>query len=112
MTTQYANASLTLTTSAQTLYTVPSTVESAIVIFGVCNNITSNTTLTLHVVDSGDSVANTNQLISAVTVATSSPNPLDAITGAVLETGDSISALAGANNSLNIRISVLEILSN
>lgn len=111
MTTRYEKASLGLTTSGQTLYTVPSDVETAIVIFGVCHNVGADTTINLNVVDSGGSVASTNEYIEK-TISTATPDPLDAITGMVLETGDFISALAGANDRLNIRISVLEILSD
>ena len=111
MTTRYEKASLTLSAAAQTLYTVPSGVDTAIVMFGVCNNVTTDTTLTLHVVDSGGSVAATNQYITTQTVASATPNPLDAITGMVLETGDFISALAADADRLNIRIGILEILS-
>lgn len=109
MSVNYTPAFLSLTTSNQTIYTVPDTVIAAIVQFGVCNNVGADTTLTLWVVPDSGSAANTNQYISAKTVSTSTPNPLDAITGMYLESGESIVAVAGANDRLNVRLSILEV---
>ena len=110
MKTRYDKASLALTASNQTLYTVPSDAEKAIISFGVCNNIAADTTLTLWVVDSGGAAGDTNKYITAVTVASTAINPLDAITGMVLETGDFIVAVAADANRLNLRIGIMEIL--
>jgi hypothetical protein len=109
MTTRYDTAQATATTSNATLYTVPSDAESAIIIFGVAHNVGTDTTLNVNVVPSGGSVGSTNEYMEK-TIATASPDPMDSITGMVLETGDFISIVGGVNDRINVRISVLEIL--
>lgn len=106
---RYTKASRRLTTAIQTLYTVPDDVDTAVVAFGVCNNVGTTTTLTLHVVDAGGSANSQNQYMSDRDIGTDAPDPLDAITGMVMESGDYIAAVAGAADLLNLRLSIMEI---
>lgn len=102
-------ASATLSTAPTVLYTVPAGVDRAVVLSGTCNNVGSDTTLTVHVVDNGGAIGTGNEYISGKTVQKSAPNPLDSITGMILEEGDYIAAIAGAAGSLNIRLGIMEM---
>jgi len=109
MSVQIVPAAIELTTTNQTVYTVPDNVDVARVEFGVCNNIGADTTITLWVVPFGETESGSNQYMTAKTIQSATPNPMDAITGMSLETGDSIIAVAGEDNRLNLRLSLLEV---
>ena len=88
-----------------TVYTVPSTVVSAIIIYGNCTPTTSDT-LTINIVQQGESVATTNRYINAKAITAS--DPLFEIIGAVLKSGDFISADAVTAGRLNLKIGIKE----
>lgn len=105
----FKNASLqnVSNSSAQTLYTAPSA-TSTIVLGAALANKTGNTiSATLNFVDS--SATTTTKMLSAVQIP---PNTtLEVFSGQkyVLETGDSLTALASAGTSLDITLAVLEL---
>ena len=93
-----------------TIYTAPSNVNSSIITFGNCNcEDASGSTLTINLVQSGGSVAVTNQYISTKSIASAASDPLTEIVGAVLQPGDFISCVAADANRLNLKIGVKEI---
>lgn len=102
---KYANSA-----SATTEYTVPSSTRTIIDKF-VVNNITGGgVTLSVYLVPLGSSAGNSN-LIYATTVSANTTVDLTMIKGFTLDTGDFISILAGAANSLVIRASGREVSS-
>lgn len=105
----YVSASTTVPATNESLYIVPQGVAYSKVLFGICNNITTDTTLSLYVVPEGGIAGSTNQLITTRTVSTSTPDFLDAITGMILETGESIVVVAANASRLNIRLSIMEV---
>ncbi len=105
----YTSETLQLTTANQTVYTVPDTADWARIEFGTCNNIGADTTITLWVVPDGSVAGDTNQFMTAKTVQSATPNPMDAITGMILNIGDSIVAVAAANSRLNLYLSIVEV---
>lgn len=105
-----ASQQLPVAYPATPIYTAPLTVSSAIIFFGVCNNITSSdVTLTMERTDVGVAVGSGLELISARTIIKASPDPLDEFTGVVLGPGDFVSAKASVAASLNLVLSIKEI---
>jgi len=92
-----------------TVYTAPSTVKWAQIVSGTCANVTTATTLTVNVVQSGGSVAATNEYIPTVTINQDDSNPLDELIGTPLMPGDFVSVIAGDATRLNFKIGVKEV---
>lgn len=111
MTVQYSdNVQEQLPTSATEVYSAPSNVGSAHIIYaGVCCEDVLGSSITLNVVKSGDSVAVTNQYVQAKSVVSGGTEILSEVIGRVLRPGDSIHALAADANRLNLAISIKEI---
>lgn len=111
MTIAYADAvSEQVPASDATVYTCPSTVSSAQIIFANCTNEdASDTTLTVNIVQSGSSVAVTNQYFPSTTIAAGTTNGVTAIVGAILKAGDFISVVAGVADRLNFKVGIKEI---
>ena len=92
-----------LTTSSQTIYTAPTGYTGIILYAHVTNYAGADTTLTMSHVRS----STTTQIISGANVPVNDAYiPLDG--KLVLETSDYVTALAGANSTLKILVSVLE----
>ena len=92
-----------LTTSSQTIYTAPTGYTGIILYAHVTNYGASATTVTVNHVRS----STTTQIINAANVPVNDAYiPLDG--KLVLETSDYVTALAGANSTLKIIVSVLE----
>ena len=92
-----------LTTSGQTIYTAPTGYTGIILYAHVTNYGASATTVTMSHVRS----STTTQIINAANVPVNDAYiPLDG--KLVLETSDYVTALAGANSTLKILLSVLE----
>ena len=92
-----------------TIYTCPATVSSAHIQFANVTNEGASTTIVVNIVQSGGSVAVTNQYVATKTVDTLLTNGLTGIVNAVLKPGDFISAIAGAADSLNLKLGIKEI---
>lgn len=92
-----------------TIYTVPSTASASEVLFGNCNATTTDT-LTVNIVQSGGSVAATNEYISALAITAGTAELLTDIKGVILQTGDFISVKAANASRLNLKLSIKEFL--
>ncbi len=89
------------------VYTCPSTAKSAQIIFGNCTNAdTTDSTLTVNLVKSGDSAGVTNQYIDTKTIVAGDSDPLSEILGVTLLPGDFVSAIADVADRLNLKISI------
>lgn len=112
MTIRYVDAvSEQLPATDTTIYTAPSGVESAHVVFGNCTNEDAvDTTLTINVVQSGGAVAVTNRYFPPKTITAGSTDSLSAIVNCVLKPGDFISAVAADAARLNLKLGIKEII--
>lgn len=113
MTISYVDAvSEQLPATDTTLYTAPSTVESAHIINAVvcCEDATGDA-ITVNIVQSGGSVAITNQYIQAKAIAAGATESLVDLVGMVLKPGDFISAKAATIDRLNVKLAIKEIRS-
>lgn len=98
--------------SDTTVYTAPSSAdfESSHVVFAVCSNESStDTTLTVNLVQNGDAVDVTNRYFPPKTIFAGRTDPVSSIVGAVLKAGDFISVIGGAANNLNLKLGIKEI---
>ena len=112
-----ALANLSLTSSAQTLLSVPA--DKTYVITTVIFTNTANadpaddtageTTLTAHLIESGGSLGPSNMVINALPISAGETFVMDT-EKLVLEAGDSIKTSASANTTLKLTLSVLESL--
>jgi len=92
------------------IYTAP-TVSSAHIMYAtVHNESASSETLTINIVQSGSSVAVSNQYLS-VDVGAGKSRVLYEIVGRVLMTGDAIYAVSTDASSLNLSMGIKEITS-
>lgn len=101
----FKTVTATLTTTSSTLYTSP-TGYTSIVLMAHVSNVTSTTkTVTFSHVDG----ATTTELLKDFSIPGN--DAVSATTGKlILEEGHSISALASANSSLKVVLSILETL--
>ncbi len=95
-----------------TVYTCPDS-ATAQIIFGNCANSTGGAiTLKANIVQSGGSVATTNEYIpSGTSVTAGNTDPLAEIVGVILQPGDFVSAAASATPGLNFKIGIKEVYS-
>ena len=103
-----------VTTSDVTLYTAPTDenfTSSQIVSAVVHNATTANVTLTVNIVQVGESVAVTNRYYGPRQIYPSGSNPpsLSTLVGIVMKAGDFISVTSDTNSSLNLKIGIKEI---
>jgi hypothetical protein len=100
---RFQTETVSLTTSDQTIYTAPTGYTGIILYAHITNTGSSATSATLSHVRGGT----TTEIIKQGNVPVNDALvPMDG--KLVLETGDSLVASAGANNSLKILVSVLE----
>ena len=98
-----------------TIYTAPSVsnFESAHIVYGNCaNESTTDTELTINIVQSGGSVGVTNRYFPPKIVFAGRTDPLSPIVGRAIKTGDYISSIASLANALNLSITIKEIYSD
>jgi len=102
--------SVQLGTSSSTLYTSPAGQKGTrITAIVLVNTGTSSTTATLYLVKSGDSDANSNMLVNAITIpADGFPVVLD-FDGVIMNAGDFIDGLAGVTNQITVHIFGIEM---
>ena len=113
MTIKYVDVIQEQVTAANvTLYTAPSSsdFESAHIIFGNCTNeSTTDTTLTINIVQSGGTAAVTNRYLPPKTMFAGQADPLALVIGATLKASDFISSIGSAADNLNLKITIKEI---
>lgn len=111
----FPSASLQLaTTPGDVLYTCPAGTTRAIITKLIFLNTTATArTVTVHVVRSGGSIADNNQVVSAMTVPveTVAPQGVECygVEGIVLNPGDFIQAFASAGSAITPMGSVTEV---
>lgn len=97
------------TTTATTIYTVPTSAEAKIGSFSVTNTTASAVTLTVAVVPSGGTVDGTRTVLANYSLTAydmlSHKDVLSAFDGLILETGALISITAGTANAVNYLLS-------
>lgn len=111
-----ALANLSLTSSAQTLLSVPAdkTFVITTVIFtntavpDPADDTAGETTLTAHLVESGGSVGSVNMVINALPISAGETFVMDT-EKLVLEAGDSMQVLSGSPNNLVATLSYVDI---
>ena len=93
-----------------TIYTAPSTLKSAHIIFAnvTCEDAAGDS-ITVNIVQSGGSVAVTNQYLQSKAVVAGSTEMLSEIINVVLKPGDFISVIAATADRLNLKIGIKEI---
>lgn len=101
----FPTASLQLaTTPGDVLYTCPARTRAEITMMSVLNTTGTSRTVTVHIVRSGGSIADNNQVVSAAAVAAEGTRPqgeiLWPVIGQVLNEGDFIQAFASAATAL------------
>ena len=94
--------------AATTIYTAPTIDSAHILAATVFNESASNVVLTGNIVQSGGSVAVTNQYVNVI-IPASKPVVLVSIINAVLKTGDLISFTSDTASALNIKLAIKEI---
>ena len=92
----------TLTTSAASIYT--SSGQSAVTTMYLCNFSGSDATATVYLVANGSSAGNNNIIYKTIPIAAGDTYIIDT-ERLVLDTGDSVQALASANTSISMTVS-------
>lgn len=105
-----AHESEQVPTAGEVGYTCPSTAKYAEVTFGLCTNEdASNDSLTVYVIASGGSAADTNIYIDGRTITAAGNDTLDELIGLVLEPGDKVVPRASAADRLNFKLGIKEV---
>lgn len=91
------------------LYQAPAGKTAIIDRFTVSNNSGGAVTIAVNLVQSGGTAGASNLILPALSVADADVVVLDELAGQVLNTGDFISAIAGAASALVVRISGREV---
>lgn len=94
-------------TSAGTLYTAPASTTTIIKNIIICNTTASDATLTLNLVASGGSAAESNRIMSTLNVRANDTVAMD-LSG-ILATGDFISGSQGTSSALTLHITGVEV---
>lgn len=97
-----ALSQLTLTTSASAVFT--SSGNSAVTTMYLCNYSGADVTVTVHLVPSGGSAADSNIIYKTVPIAASDTYIIDT-ERLVLANGDSVQAFASAGTSVTMTVS-------
>ena len=111
MTIIYQDAvSETVPNTDTTIYTCPTSAKSAHIQFANCTNSTASpATIEVNIVQSGDSVADTNVYIDAKTITANSSDGLSNLINCVLKPGDFVSCIAGTASAINLKLGIKEI---
>ena len=93
-----------------TVYICPSTASYAKVTFAncTCEDATGDS-ITINIVQSGGSVAATNQYLQTKAVTAGETDSLPEIVGVILMPGDFVSATAANADRLNLKLSIQEV---
>jgi hypothetical protein len=93
------------TTSATTLYTVPAATTAKIATMTVCNTTSSAVTITVALLQSGQSADGTHSVVSGYSLGANDTLSLTGyIGGAMLATGEAISVTAGTASAIDVVI--------
>jgi hypothetical protein len=93
-----------------TIYTAPANTTSQVVFANCTNESTGALTFTIHVVQSGGSLADTNLYVDGKSVGAAKSDLVPEIVGLILSPGDFIIAFGSAANALNLKLGIKEIL--
>jgi len=105
-----AAVSESVPTTDTVLFTASTTINSAQIVSGVCNNYSAGAeTITVNIISSGGSVGTTNEYISALSIAAGDNDPLEGIVGAILAPGDSVSIVGSTVTTMNLRLGIKEL---
>ena len=96
-----------LTGSLATLYTVPGATTAVVRSITLCDTDASVRTVTLHLIASGDTAADKNQILDAFSLGAGETVILDSLF--VLMTGDFIQAMASVTAVVSIRVDGSEV---
>lgn len=99
-----------LTTSAVAVYTTPASTVSIIEAVAATNVGSGTRTYTIHLVNSGDSANAANTLVDATSLLEGEAESVLVAVNHVLNEGDSLQALADAGASVNLQVSVREVV--
>lgn len=93
------------TTSATTLYTVPSNTTAKVATMTLCNVTGSAVTVTVHLLKVGDTADGTHSIISGYSLSPGDTLSLrDYFGGAMMATGEAIAVTAGTANAVDVVI--------
>ena len=108
--TQYTPAQLTavtqLTTSAATLYSVPSATVTTVKTVTIANVTATDAQVTIYLVPNGGSAATTNAVLGSVNVSANTTTIID--TAWIIPASSTIQAKASAGSAINVHISGIE----
>ena len=100
-----ALAAYNVPSSQATAYTVPNDAARFRIDHASVSNYTgSPVTITVYVLQSGDSVANIQKAIDALTIPANTTVPLFELVGRALDTGGIINAFAGSASALALHV--------
>jgi len=99
-----------VTTTNQVVYTCPEVAKNAQIIFTNCTNASgADTNLTIYIIKAGDSADVSNIYLDEKQILASKSDALLEISGAILKAGDSIEAVSGSDNELNLKLGIKEL---
>src|ERR1700756_3044015 len=92
-------------TSATTLYTVPSNTTTKVATMSLCNTSGSPVTVTIHLLQAGQTADGTHSVVSGYSLSAGDTLSLrDYIGGAMLATGEAIAVTVGTANVVDVVI--------
>lgn len=90
-------------TSATTLYTVPSNTTTKIATMTLCNTTGSPVTVTVHLLKVGDTADGTHSVVNGYSLTAGDTLSLrDYLGGAMLATGESLAVTVGTANAVDV----------
>jgi hypothetical protein len=93
-----------------TIYTAPTNTTSQVV-YALCTNASASAaTFSIHIVQSGGSLAATNLYVDAKPIAIDGSDNVPEVVGVVLNAGDFIIAFGSAATAMNLKLGVKEIV--
>ena len=97
-------------TPGSTIYTAPATGKGIVTYANCTNESTTTATFTIHVVQSGGSLADTNIYVDTKGVAPGASDLVPEIRGCVLDSSDFIIAFGSAGSAMNLKLGIKEIV--
>lgn len=98
------------TTPGDTIYTCPDNKTAEVRFVNCTNESNSSARVTIHVVQSGGSLADSNIYTDAKFIGTGKTDFLPEIAGLILSAGDFIIAFGSAGGALNLKLGIKEIV--
>ena len=97
-------------TPGATIYTAGTNVTSVVTFANCTNESTASATFTIHVVQSGGSLADTNIYVDAKPIGPGKTSLIPELLGCILNEGDFIIAFGSAASALNLKLGIKEIV--